>query len=163
MDENQLINQLNALGIQFISSDRISSLTDLQPDKLIHDLACSQEARLRLALIALFIQKPEYAQYVNDVHQTLPHETAMILKYYYSAAVCLQQKYKHRLDQLFGEAVNLPPIFFNQLGLDINNDPQRNLNLLAAHQRKSTGRSINWLGTYEHAAERLLIHNEKQY
>ena len=163
MDEKPLSNQLSALGIQFILSDRISSPFQSKPKQLIYDLVCSNEARLRLSLIALFLQKPDYAQYVNDVYQSLPHEKAIILKYYYSAAVCLQQKYKHRLDELFGEEPNLPPIFFEQLGLVINGDPQENLDLLTAQQREATGRSINWLGTYEHAAKRLLIHKEKHH
>jgi hypothetical protein len=82
MDEKPLSNQLSALGIQFILSDRISYPLQSKPKQLIYDLVCSNEARLRLALIALFLQKPDYAQYVNDVYQSLPHEKAIILKYY---------------------------------------------------------------------------------
>ena len=83
------------------------------------------------------------------------------MRCYYSAAVCLQSKYRSRLLNLFGLQPALPPFFFEELGLDPKGDAQENLQNLALHQQILTCRAINWLGTYEHAALHFLGHQER--
>ena len=64
--------------------------------RLIAELAKSNEARLRLALIPLFLKHPEFAAHVRKTATSLNKTARTTLQCYYSAAVCLQQKYRSR-------------------------------------------------------------------
>lgn len=161
MNETQLTNQLYSLGVAFLAGE-FEFEPVIQTELLIIELAKSREARLRLALIPLFLHRPELSKGVPEVIHKLSPKEAITLKCYYCAAACLQKKYKERLNILFGDQIALPPFFFEELGLLPHGDPQENLHKLAVRQQELTNRSINWLGTYEHAAERLLHHWEKQ-
>jgi len=77
-----------------------------------------------------------------------------------TAAHLLQQKYWQRLHALFGDSPTLPDLFAAELGLPAFIDPDHGLQRLAERHRQLSGRTINWLGTYEHGAQRLLIHCE---
>jgi hypothetical protein len=57
------VNALHALGVRFLMGGSKGSDNSLyrQPARLISKLAQSDEARLRLSLIPLFLEHPEYA------------------------------------------------------------------------------------------------------
>lgn len=62
----QLANSLHALGVKFIMGRKDSSETARQkPVELISALAQSKEARLRLSLIPLFLERPEFSVHVR--------------------------------------------------------------------------------------------------
>jgi hypothetical protein len=92
---NQLANAPNALGVNFIlgGSGTDNSL-HRQPARLIAALAQSEEARLRLSLIPLFLEHPEYAELVRAVARKLDPAARLTLQCYYSAAVWFQQKHQ---------------------------------------------------------------------
>src|SRR5512145_2915132 len=89
---NQLASALNGLGVNFIlggSGDDASF-----HNHLIAALAQSDEARLCLSLISLFLEHPKYAELVRVVARKLDPATRLTLRCYYSAAVWFHRKYQ---------------------------------------------------------------------
>ena len=116
------------------------------PARLIASLAQSDESRLRLSLIPLFLEHPEYSSHVRDVAKGLAPSAQLTLQCYYSAAVWLQRKYHL-------ENPSLPDHFSKDLNLIPVDEPEENLRLLAKRRRELSGSFTNWLGTYMHAAQ----------
>jgi hypothetical protein len=144
---NQLANALNALGINFILGG-IGADDSLhrQPARLIAALAMNEEARLRLSLIPLFLEHPEYAGLVRAVARKLGPAARLTLQCYYSAAVWFQQKYQ-------SGGIPLPDHFSGDLGLEPVEDPDENLRALAQHHKELSGSFTNRLATYQHAVQ----------
>jgi hypothetical protein len=144
---NQLASALRALGINFIlgGSDPDDSLCH-QPARLISALARSDEVRLRLSLIPLFLEHPEYAELVRVVARKLDPAARLTLQCYYSAAVWFQRKYQ-------SGGVPLPNHFYKDLGLEPIDNPDENLRTLAKPHKELSGPFVNWLATYQHAAQ----------
>ena len=163
LSANQLVDELNRLGIHFLQggTGRLST-APMEPALLVMKLASSDEARLRLALIPLLLQHPALAHDVRWVVMQLLPAAQVVLKCYYTAAQLLQQKYSIRLQALFGYPTPLPDLFMAELGLSALTTPDQGLQMLAERHRRLSGRAINWLGTYEHGAQRLLTHYERR-
>lgn len=144
---DQLTNALRTLGVHFIlgGNSKDESLHK-QPTLLIAYLAESEEARLRLSLIPLFLEHPEFATHVRAVAKTLHQAARLTLQCYYSAAVWLGQKYQ-------APTKSLPDYFSSDLGLQVTEDPETNLRRLARRHQELSGMQVNWLGTYQHAAQ----------
>jgi hypothetical protein len=142
---NQLTNALRALDVNFIlgGQSKDESLHK-QPARLIAALAQSDESRLRLSLISLFLEHPEFALYVRKVEKRLAPSARLTLQCYYSAAVWFGKKYQlHKtLPDHFSQKLNLHPV----------DDPEENLKALAKRHKELRGTRVNWLGTYLHAA-----------
>jgi hypothetical protein len=68
----------------------------------------------------------------------------------------LQEIHRERLKTLLCRLDTLPDLFSGELEVPGQTDPSDALRILARRQRDLTGRSINWLGTYEHGADQLL-------
>ena len=143
---DQLTNALHALGVKFILGGR-TRVEDLhtQPARLIAALAESDESRLRLSLIPLFLEHPEFSAHVQAVASLLNPTARITLQCYYSAAVWLGQVHCK-------PAISLPDFFSSQLDLHPTDDPEENLCALAERHSELTGTRVNWLGTYQHAA-----------
>lgn len=160
---NQLVDELERVGVYFLQNENDALVTTpLTPAELIMQLATSNETRLRLALIPLFLRQPALAGDVHGVVAQLSSSAQLGLKCYYTAAQLLQQKYRTRLQALFGDSLPLPDLFLAELGLPTFTTPDQGLQMLAERHRTLSGRSINWLGTYEHGAQRLLTHGERK-
>lgn len=144
---DQLTHALRMLGVNFIlgSKDTNESLYK-HPTRLISALAQSDEARLRLSLIPLFLEHPEYASHVRGIAKELTPSARLILQCYYSAAVWLQRKYCL-------ENVPLPDHFSKDLHLTPADEPEENLQMLAKRHKELSGSFTNWFGTYMHAAQ----------
>jgi hypothetical protein len=91
----------------------------------------------------------------------LAQPSQLVLRFYYTAAATLQRKYWERLGKLFGEQTQLPDLFSQKLGVLLSENPDEVLTNLAQRHQVLSGQTINWHGTYEHAAERLIKHMEK--
>ena len=144
---DQLANALHALGVNFIMGGNwVDDSLHTQPVRLISGLAQSDEARLRLSLIPLFLDYPQYAAYVRTAARKLEPAALLTLRCYYTAAVFLAKKY-----QLTG--VSLPDLFSADLGLNLVDDPEENLRVLAKHHKQLSGSYVNWLATYQHAED----------
>lgn len=159
----QLANALYALGVDFVLSgkDKASPLKR-KPFQLIVSLAESDEARLRLSLIPLLLCHPEYSKYVRAASKLVSPEARLTLQCYYTAAVWLQRKYRERLVPLIGRRPPLPNLFSKELGISTNKNPDANLESLARRHQELSKKQINWVGTYEHGAQRFIVHLEKQ-
>jgi hypothetical protein len=148
----ELTNALHALGVKFIlggTNDKES--IHKNPVRMIIALAESNEARLRLSLIPLFLEHPEFSSYVKGAAGEVSTAARLTLQCYYSAAVWLQQKHRKKLEGLIGQKISLPDYFSNELGLQGTDDPETNLHLLAKRHQELSGDQVNWLGTYKHA------------
>ncbi len=151
---DQLAGALQALGIQFIMGrSSVDKSLHKHPASLIAALAESNELRLRLSIIPLFLEHPEFAAHVRDASNQVHPAGRLMLQCYYTAAVWLQRKYSLRIDMLIGIKEYLPDYFSSGLGLQNTDNPTINLQRLAEQHRKLSGAQVNWLGTYEHAAE----------
>lgn len=144
---DQLASALHALGVNFImGGNGADESLHTHPAHLIAALAQSGEARLRLSLIPLFLEHPEYAERVRAVAKKLDLSARLTLQCYYSAAVWLAKKYQPNgapLSDHFSKDLNLNPV----------DDPEENLRALAKRHRELSGSSANWLATYQHAEQ----------
>lgn len=141
----QLTNALRALDVNFIMGGQNTNETlHKEPARLISALAASDESRLRLSLIPLFLEHHEFALYVRTVAKKLDPAARLTLQCYYTAAVWLGNKYRQH------EA--LSDYFSKELGLHPVDDPDENLQVLAKRHKELSGTWVNWLGTYLHAA-----------
>jgi hypothetical protein len=152
-----LAQTLAALDVPFIagaSGQRMAAPP--QPAVLLASLAASDEARLRLALIPLLLRRPELAHHADAALRLMAPQARTCCKCYYTAALLLQEIHRERLKTLVGRLDMLPDLFSGELEVPWRTDPSDALRILARRQRDLTGRSINWLGTYEHGANQLL-------
>jgi hypothetical protein len=144
---NQLTDALQALGVRFLmGGDQKSSSLHKQPRRLIAALAESREARLRLSLIPLFLEHPEFSVHVRAVAKNLHSSARLTLQCYYSAAVWLRRKHQPRRKPM-------PDYFSRELKIQFAANPEENLRELARRHRELSGAQVNWLGTYQHAAQ----------
>jgi hypothetical protein len=147
MTGDQIVTALNALGINFIlGGSGIDVSIHYQPARLIAALAMSEEARLCLSLIPLFLEHSEYAELVRAVARKLDPAARLTLQCYYSAAVWFQRKFQ-------SGGIPLPDHFSGDLGLEPVEDPDENLRALAQHHKELSGSFTNRLATYQHAVQ----------
>jgi hypothetical protein len=150
---------LDQLGVYFIAGQTDGQSGSVAPPVvLLRGLAGSGEARMRLALIPLFLTHPHYAGYVAQSFSRLSPAQQQLLCCYYTAAQLLQQKYREQLANILGNRAPLPALFNDVLGLDVHESPDGRLRQLGRRQAQLSGRPLNWYGTYEHAYARLVRH-----
>jgi len=143
---DQLVNALRILGVNFImGGDEAGKSLHTRPARLIAGLARSDEARLRLSLIPLFLEHPEYATHVCAVAKKLDLTDRLTLQCYYSAAIWLAKKYQ--LNAM------LPDYFSKNLGMEPTDNPDENLRALAIRHKELSNSAVNWLATYQHAGQ----------
>lgn len=158
-----LTTTLDQLGVHFIAG-RVDTHPEIaeSPVALLRGLASSEEARLRLALIPLFLKRPEYAAYVKNSLFGLSPTAQHFLRCYYTAAQLLQQKHYQTLTELFGNLAVLPSFFEDSLNLDSTESSDMRLRQLASEQAQLIDKPLNWYGTYEHAYTRLVQHSRRR-
>ncbi len=154
VSEDQLVAELWARDVRFILGAPSGLPPAITPVNLIAALAETREARLQLSLIPLFLRHPEFAVEANAATKKVTPAAQLILKCFYSAAVWLEQKRLLRN--------KLPDLFSKEMGLTPTSDPDENLHALAKRQQELSGSHINWIGTYEHAADVWLKELELQ-
>lgn len=148
----QLAGALHALGVKFIMGGGIDDKSlHKRPALLIAALAESKEARLRLSIIPLFLEHPEFELHVRTVAKKLDAPARITLQCYYSAAVWLGQKYQT-------DKQILPDYFSKELNLSPTNNPNENLHNLSERHKQLSHTKVNWLGTYEHAVQNRFRH-----
>jgi len=159
--DEMLISELWARDVRFLMGEQLTPNPTLDPAHLIVSLAQSHDARLRMALIPLFLRHPEFAREVIAADERLSAAEQLYLRFYYTAAVLLQKKYSERLVKIFGKQPPLPDLFSEKLGFSPENDIDESLARLGKHHQTLSGQIINWLETYQHSAERLIKYMEK--
>ncbi|HSG43357.1 MAG TPA: hypothetical protein VLA72_09410 [Anaerolineales bacterium] len=144
---DQLVNALHTLGVNFLMGGKETDETLFKhPTRLITKLAQSEDARLRLSLIPLLLEHPEYASHVRNIAEKLELPARLTLQCYYSVAVWLSKKHQ-RID------TPLPNHFSKELNLTPVDDPEENLRALAKRHKELSGSYVNWLATYRHAEQ----------
>ena len=84
----QLTNALRALNINFIMGGQSTNETlHKQHARLIAALTESDESRLHLSLIPLFLEHPEFALHVWTAAKKLDPSARITLQCYYTAAL----------------------------------------------------------------------------
>ncbi len=161
--EDQLVSELWARDVRFLMGHQLSSTPLLAPANLIASLAQSANARVRFSLIPLFLRHPEFSADVEIADRSLSTQASQfVLRFYYTAAVFLQKKYRKRITQILGKQPRLPDLFSGKLGFSPDKKSDRALIQLAKQHQILSGQSVNWLGTYEHAADVWLRQMELQ-
>ena len=159
---NQLISELHALGLHFVIGNQTPSMNRrLAPATLLAGLAQQTDGRMEMALIALFLYEPTFAEAVDEALEKLDETSQVNLKLFYTAAMLLQQIHAKRLRPLCIWQP-LPDLFSLELGIPQSGSPKIHLRQLAKRHRALSGWAINWLGTYQYAAKRLITRLEKE-
>lgn len=151
----ELVGVLNMLGVPFLVGPKHSSFSP-PPEALLVMLANQPEARLRLAIIPLLLVHPEFAAALPQAKFPLSEGARTTLKCFYTAAMLLQQKHATPLQKLLGERERLPDLFSRELQIPSTGAPNARLQQLAQRHQAISGLVVNWEGTYEHAAKRLI-------
>ncbi|MCK4451614.1 MAG: hypothetical protein KAX26_13595, partial [Anaerolineae bacterium] len=155
-EEERVVAELELLGIRYLSrhtSDRAERVRP--PDVLLADLVRQPSARVRAAVIAVLLAHPEYAEAMPVALEWLRPAERWTLRLFYTAAVLLQQEYAGRL-RSFVAGQWLPDRFAVDLGLPDTASLRERLTALGRQHRQQTQAYVNWVGTYENVARRLL-------
>ncbi len=159
-----LTASINNHGLHFvvggISSDE--PLPRLSPAAILAGLSEQSDARLRMAIIALLLYRPDLAAFIPTAIGMLDGAGQQALKLFCTAAVLLQQIHDERLKRLIPQWQVLPDYFSQELNLPQTGSPQDRLFSLSLIHRRLSGLAANWMGTYQYAAERLMIGLEKE-
>ncbi|MCJ7657865.1 MAG: hypothetical protein MUO67_01810 [Anaerolineales bacterium] len=162
-EANILIDNLNRLGVHFLVGDGHSGLVDiLEPAALISGLVSQSDSRIRLALIAVLLQRPDFA---NDAHKALDlldEPQKLNFKLYYTAAHYLQVAYANQLLDLLGPYHMLPDYYSEELNIEKNKSVKNQLMQLAERHKEITSLPLNWYGTYNFAAQRVITRLNKE-
>jgi len=164
VSEDQLVAELWARDVRFLMGHQSNETPLLAPANLIASLAQSANARVRFSLIPLFLRHPELSAEVQNADHllSLQMKHRNVLRFYYTAAFFLQRKYQQQLSRLLGRQPELTDLFSNTLGVHHENDPDLALQQLAKQHQVLSGQMVNWLGTYQHAADVWLKQMELQ-
>lgn len=155
-EEEQLVAELELLGVRYLSRRTSTRAGRIRPpDVLLADLVRQPSARVRNALIAVLLSRPDYAQAVPAALQRLRPDEQQTLRIFYTAAVLLQQEHAARLLPFVGDR-RLPDRFAAELNLSPTASTRERLAALGQRHRQETRTAVNWVGTYESAVRCLL-------
>lgn len=114
---DRLVIELNRLGVHFVTGGEPDQLVPSLPlTELLTGLVTQSEARLRLALIPLFLVHPELTTHVPEALTRLSEREQLTLKLFYTAAVILQECHTNQLQVLLNQYDSLPDRFATELG-----------------------------------------------
>lgn len=158
VDEEATVAELELLGIRYLSRQtRERAVRVRPPDALIADLVRQPSARVRGALIALFLARPEYASATSAALSHLSSSQQWDLQVLYTAAVLLQQEHADALRQhLTRNWCWLPDLYSREIGAPVEGTPRQRLIMLGERHRNHTRKAVNWVGTYENIVQHLL-------
>ncbi|MBU0491459.1 MAG: hypothetical protein KKA73_02745 [Chloroflexi bacterium] len=163
-EEEKLVAELGLLGIRYLSRQTLYQAYEVRPpENLLADLVQQPCARVRVAIIAVLLAHPELAVAVPAaLEQLQPHER-LSLQWFYVAAMLLQREYASRLRPFLTTQWQwLPDLFSVELGLPAGGTPRERLILLGHQQRRQTQTAVNWAGTYEQVAHKLIRRWERE-
>ena len=160
---DELVGALDARGVPFLTGGvQTPRALALTPRELLLGLVRDADARVQLAVIPLLLVHPEYAELAPEVAHQLQGPNQLTFQFYYTAAYFLQHKYETGLKQTIGERKRLPDLYSTLLGIR-ETEPEAALTALGKRHQTLSGEPVNWRGTYEHAAVRLLKHSAAEH
>lgn len=157
-EREQLVAALRRYGVRFLAPSDPQGEGDLSPQDLVARLVAHGDARLRLALISLFLLHPEWGEQVPTWLPSLEPSVAQEIKIWYQAAVYLQRLWWTRLGLYLGDFPPLPDWFSQELGLPSAQERQgkKGLYALADWHRQHSPYPFNRLASYQRAVELLI-------
>lgn len=156
--EDQIVVELERLNIRYLSRRGGDPGSQMRPPaELLADLMRQPSARVREAVIAVLLAHPAFAQAIPAALAQLSSSEQSALRFFYSAAVLLQQQYADALlPHVAGRWQWLPDLFSQELGLGTQGTPQERLRRLGAVHRIQSRATVNWTGTYDNVARKLV-------
>ncbi len=163
-DEDQFVAELHQLGITYLSNRLITPpKSPRSPEQLLADAIQQPSSRVRMAVIALFLLHPGYAQYVLTALGLLNENQRQLLKLFYSAAVHLQRLYQSDLLAIRGsELIWLPDLFGGDLGISSALSPEETIQQLGIKHQEITHSLTNWTGTYKNVVQHLIRYKQRE-
>jgi len=157
VSENDLLHELAARNVHIVTGGQQKKVTDRLPTAvLLTGLVQNGDARLHLALIALFLAQPAAATAVPAALSYLDPMQQTKLKLFYTAAMLLQQIYQDQLRQYVHNWQPLPDLFADSLSVNVTAAPEEQLLQLGQRHQELSGVHANWPGSYRYAVKRLL-------
>jgi hypothetical protein len=158
VEEERLVAELECLGIRYLSRQTGFRAEQVRlPADLLADLIRQPSARVREAVIAVLLAHPEYAGSIPEALMRLTAPEQLVLRLFYTASVLLQQQYAGMLQAFMTDQwQRLPDLFSAELGLPIEGEPRERLVKLGQTHRRRTRAAVNWTGTYENVAHKLV-------
>ena len=160
IEEEKLVAELDLLGIRYLSRQSGFLATSVRsPDLLLADLVRQPSARVRAAVIALLLSRPEYASAVPAALKELGSDGSLVLRSFYLAAVLLQREYASRLRPFLASRWRWLPEYEQiaaEFDLPSEGTPREMLESLGQQHRVKGQKAVNWIGTYEQPASHLL-------
>ena len=161
-EEERIVAELEVLGIRYLSRQTPERAEHIRlPAELLADLVRQPSGRVRAAVIAVLLSHPEYAEAIPAALERLLPTERQTLLFYYTAAVLLQQQYAARLRR-YVTLKPLPDRFAVDLDLPSAATIGEKLAALGRRHRQQTGKVVNWAGTCENVARRLLRSWERE-
>lgn len=162
-DTEALVGELHRLDVRHLARLNPAFPGGAWPIRLLlAALARHPEARLRSALLLVFLRHPEFSQYVSEVVGALDAGSASTFKLYYQAAAYLEQELRPNLRQV-NIGRHLPDLFSSELGLPApsavgadTHAVDAALRALGEVHRQLTGQNYNWAGSYRHHLDLFL-------
>lgn len=162
-ETHQLMQEMDRIGVHFIVGGSYPGPMDpLSPKELLAGLVAHSDARIRLSLIAVLLQHPDYASEVHNALELLPKPQDLALQLYYTAAHFLQVIYHRQLRHVSGQFQDLPDYFSKELHISTEGSATDQLKQLAQTHKKISGLPLDWHGTYRHAAQRVIARLQKE-
>ena len=163
-EEEILVAELELLGIRYLSRQTAYRAERVRRDHiLLADIVQQPSARVRAAVIPVLLAHPQMASAVPTAMRELAAQPQLTLKFFYTAAVYIQQLWSEPLRaHQSGSWHWLPDLFSVELGLPSGAAPREQLQRLGREHQRQTGSIVNWAGTYENAARRLLRQWERE-
>lgn len=145
-----LVAELYRRGVRHLARLLDEEFTPPTPVELLTGLAQSPTARVRNALILLFLRCPELHTVVPSALAQLPSSAANTLRLYYQAAVYLQADLRADLQTYLPHWTPLPDLFSTELQLPAAGSVPTELALqqLGARHQELSGWAYNWSGSY---------------
>jgi len=155
---DQLIAELHRLGIRHLATmTPPSDDVPLTPLRMLTSMAACPDARVRSALVPLFLWRPDLAACVREAAAITTGQARAMVMCGYSAAVALEHQLAGALEHIRpADAPPLHDVFDQDLGLVAAMSPIVRLEEVARRHAQLSGRDINWRGTYEHAVASAL-------
>lgn len=159
--DEQVVAELQRLGVDHLTRLRPEvEAVPITPVALLVALAEHREARLRSALILLFLRQPKFAEVVREAIEQADSGAANNLRLYYQAALYLQTEIQAALKAYLPEWQPLPDLFSVELGLPAPSSVKTysGLEALGELHRQLSGWSYNWAGSYWQNIDRFVTH-----
>lgn len=100
---DDLVAGLHARGVCYLAPTPNGDEPALDDDELIIGITRADDARLRFALAALFLVRPDLAELAASLEPALPNPARDELRKHYVAAMYLQRLWRTHLRLQFGE------------------------------------------------------------